>query len=284
MSDTPQGPGWWLASDGKYYPPNTPPVGSPLPPPGSPPIAPAAPPTQPLAPQPHFNTPPRSVSPGLSGTLQGFGWAACGIAILTALLAIGNLIAFNQWWDSPIGSAEEADALDELSTLEDGLAGLGGIMTLVELVVFVLMLIWANQAHKATQGIWPGPRKWSSGWTIGGWFIPFANLVIPKLVLNEIERIAFSPRSNGYVGEGWRRRSTMIQGWIWWLGIIVGYILNAIGNLLVGGGEARAGEVRAGRVFNAVGLTLVAIGAGYGALYVRRITSRLTADGLRQQP
>ncbi len=35
MSDTPQGPGWWLASDGKYYPPQ----------PSSPPEPPVAPPT-----------------------------------------------------------------------------------------------------------------------------------------------------------------------------------------------------------------------------------------------
>lgn len=38
MSDTPQGPGWWLASDGKYYPPQQPP---PLP---GPPQVPGPPP------------------------------------------------------------------------------------------------------------------------------------------------------------------------------------------------------------------------------------------------
>lgn len=27
MSDTPQGPGWWQASDGRYYPPQAPPGG-----------------------------------------------------------------------------------------------------------------------------------------------------------------------------------------------------------------------------------------------------------------
>lgn len=33
MSDTSQGPGWWLASDGKWYPPQ--PSGPPPPPPGA---------------------------------------------------------------------------------------------------------------------------------------------------------------------------------------------------------------------------------------------------------
>ncbi len=36
MSDTSQGPGWWLASDGKWYPPQTAPLGAPLPPQGQP--------------------------------------------------------------------------------------------------------------------------------------------------------------------------------------------------------------------------------------------------------
>lgn len=38
MSDTPQGPGWWQASDGKFYPPQS------APSPNAPPILPSAPP------------------------------------------------------------------------------------------------------------------------------------------------------------------------------------------------------------------------------------------------
>ena len=46
MSDVPQGPGWWQASDGKYYPPEQFPSSEP--PPEAPPVAPpSTPPTQP---------------------------------------------------------------------------------------------------------------------------------------------------------------------------------------------------------------------------------------------
>lgn len=51
MSDAPQGPGWWLASDGKWYPPQ---VDGPPPPPS---------PTQASAPQP-FIGPPAVQPPG----------------------------------------------------------------------------------------------------------------------------------------------------------------------------------------------------------------------------
>lgn len=43
MSDVAQGPGWWQASDGKWYPPESHPSAAPLPPPTLPPPQPSAP-------------------------------------------------------------------------------------------------------------------------------------------------------------------------------------------------------------------------------------------------
>lgn len=76
MSDTPQGPGWWLASDGKWYPPQ------PTAPPPAPtaPIAPAVPPAG-YGPPPQPNLPPppgygafpvSQVKSGMSGCLKAF--------------------------------------------------------------------------------------------------------------------------------------------------------------------------------------------------------------------
>ncbi len=44
MSDAPEGPGWWLASDGKYYPPQPPTGSAPAPEQGWAPVEPAGPP------------------------------------------------------------------------------------------------------------------------------------------------------------------------------------------------------------------------------------------------
>jgi len=73
MSDTSQGPGWWLASDGKWYPPEqvpgpTEPVAPVVPPPAAvepPPVAPVAPaPVAPVAATPPPVTPPVVPPPG----------------------------------------------------------------------------------------------------------------------------------------------------------------------------------------------------------------------------
>lgn len=277
MSDAPQGDGWWLASDGKWYPPQS--AAPPLLPPPVPGLT--APQTRAVAPVAGLR---RSVAAGLSGTLQGFYWALAGFAALSATFAVGTLVAFNSWWDTPVGSREEARALDDWVQVEDTFEGLAGMMFLSGLVVFILMIIWMNICHKVTQQLWPGQRSWSSGWTVGAWFIPFANAVIPKLVMNEIERIAVSQRSHGVVGAQWRSTATSPIGWLWWLGLVIGTIVNTIGSGIGSDLDSSAGEVRAGYVLNALGLSLVAAGAVFGALYVRRIGRRLSHRGITDEP
>ena len=278
MTETPEGPVWRPPSSGELP---TSRAGRPLPPPGAPPIAATRPPSGPLAAQVPLNAPAQSVSPGLGGTLQGFFWAMCGLSIVALLLAIGNLLAFNAWWDTPIGSREADDALDDWVRVEDALQAVGGVMLIVGIVVFVLLVVWSNRAHAASQELWLGERTWSSGWSVGGWFIPLGNAVIPKMVLDEIERIAFAVRSGGRADEAWRTVSTSAVGWVWWLAMIVGALLNVAGNRLGTELGASAAEVRLGYVLNCVGLTVSAVGMAAGAVFVRKLTSRLTAEGLR---
>ncbi|MGB0114160.1 MAG: DUF4328 domain-containing protein [Ilumatobacteraceae bacterium] len=306
MSDVQQGPGWWLASDGKWYPPESRPQPLPPPPVATPPggtgprpqvgVTPSGPPAygQPTYAQPahgqaaygHLGVgavAPRSVSTGLTGTLQGFLWAVCGFALVASVMALVSLVAFNTYWDTPINSRAEADAFDDWIAIDDAFGALAGIAVLCGLVVFVLMLIWMNGAHKTTQQLWFGERKWTSGWTVGAWFIPFANAVLPKLVLNEIERIALEPRSNGAVPATWRSRSLLLIGNLWWIGLIVGTVLAQFGGLSTGD-EPASGDFQITYVLDAVGLALVGVSAIFGALYVRRLGGRLSAAGLRLEP
>jgi hypothetical protein len=88
MSDTPQGPGWWLASDGKYYAPEQasgpqpePPPQPATPPPVPPPIA------QPPAPQPP-GPQPANKSGG-----KGCIYALIAVAAVVVLGVIGIIAA-----------------------------------------------------------------------------------------------------------------------------------------------------------------------------------------------
>ncbi|WP_421119959.1 hypothetical protein ACE2AJ_00945 [Aquihabitans daechungensis] len=100
MSDTSQGPGWWQASDGKWYPPEQAPGAGPAgPPPGGPP--------------PGYGTPPAYGAPaggpptGVGvGDIVGYGWkkfqehlgaiivaVLIYVVIIAVFLFLGNIIS-----------------------------------------------------------------------------------------------------------------------------------------------------------------------------------------------
>jgi len=218
---------------------------------------------------------PRTVSGGLSGTLQGFFWAVGGVSAVAALSAVVGVATFNTYWDTRSGSSAEAAAADDLELADGVINSMVGLASIGGLVIFILIIIWMNQAHKATQDLQPGPRSWSSGWTIGGWFIPLANAVIPKIVFNEIERIALAPRSAGVVASDWRTRSTLWIGWVWWLLFLIGASVGSIGYGMFDDFGGTPGSWRAGYWMVAVGYAGVAVSSVFGALYIRRIGQAL---------
>ena len=140
--------------------------------------------------------------------------------------------------------------------------------------MFVVTIVWMNKAHKTTQRLWRGSRKWTSGWTVGGWFIPFANFVIPKKVLNEIERIATAPRTGGVVGSGWRQESTSALGWLWWIGFSLSIVFRTIGTGLLGDLTGPDDDITAGYTTQAIGsfLTVAAMDAARGGIDEARST------------
>lgn len=97
VSDSPQGPGWWQASDGKWYPPQdpapAPPPPSNLPPPGY------LPPPQPG----YLGQPMAPVSTGMSGCLKG-GLIAGGILLV---LGLGSCVVL------AVAIDDAADEIDE---------------------------------------------------------------------------------------------------------------------------------------------------------------------------
>lgn len=123
MSDTPQGPGWWQASDAKWHPPEqapgVAPPPAPAPPPGyGPPPAPGALPygsTPGYGPPPQqYGAPPMGYAPvvaqGMSGCLKAF---LVVLALGVLLLVVGGIAAVfliddavDEFRD---GDADEAD-------------------------------------------------------------------------------------------------------------------------------------------------------------------------------
>ena len=264
MSDTSQGPGWWLASDGRWYPPTTAP--GPTPPPPSP--------TGASAPLPG-----PAVSPVLAVLVQvAFGFTAA-IYALGLGLTLHARSTFDAAWQAPVADLE---LLRRAIDADERLASFAPISVVVNLGLLALLIVWMWQSHGATDRLRPGERRWGRGWTIGGWFVPFANLVIPKRVMNEMERIATAPRIGGVLAPGWRQVDSSAIGWAWWVLFVAAWIGGRVANGMVDDATESLDATAALDAYLMMAITSsLAIGsAACGAVLIGRISRRLSPSAL----
>ena len=267
MSDRPQGEGWWLASDGKWYPPESRP----------------APPTPPA---PAWAVPQTVLSRGLHVAVRVFFYLSAAAAGLSVIALAGAIPKFSAWWNAPLGSdADEWEAWEGASDLWGASAGLLG---LAGLVLFILLLVWGSQAYRSLARSGAEGRSWSSGWAVGGWFIPLGNLVIPRLVLSEIERIAHPDNGPPPVGDRWRRLPLLGTGVAWWALMLLTGVVGVAGAAVLSAATLFSGEgadmvatitdgvrYRSGLMVVAAAQALAGIAQLLGAAYFRSLGERL---------
>lgn len=121
MSDVSQGPGWWLASDGKWYPPQS----EPAPPPPTP-VPPPAPQPQPVGqpavtPAPAFQHVPSPVAPPKKGMSGGaIAGLIVGFLLLSLLGGCVALVLVARQGGEKIGDAVDRFEDDIGAAIEEG--------------------------------------------------------------------------------------------------------------------------------------------------------------------
>ena len=181
--------------------------------------------------------------------------------------------------NSSMGSSFESNALNDWVSAEDNYTTFFGLYSLVAIPVFILLIIFSFKAYKSTQSLWMGPRKWSRGWTVGGWFIPLANFIIVPKVLIETDRIASAPRNGGQVSDGWQglKANSML---IWWWAVYgVGTVMN-YGVTYANGEDASFDDYKTGMYIGMLGGLMVAASCVLAALTVRRMGKSLSPSSM----
>ncbi len=104
-----------------------------------------------------------------------------GIALCSAFYILMSIIM--------IAFPEAKMDMDDGSSLNIGLAlmGLASIMEIIfRVTVIVLFLIWEYRSFNNLSALKARNLEYSPGWSVGWWFIPFANLVKPFQVMREL--------------------------------------------------------------------------------------------------
>ncbi|MFI5053014.1 MAG: DUF4328 domain-containing protein [Acidimicrobiia bacterium] len=191
------------------------------------PLAPDLPPPPPPIGAPGFasrtSAPYGGVQPRYS-SLRGL-WIALalliGIEILTVLTFAGTvvnrLVQLDHFDQTP-----SLVTATNLRDADDAVGAAAGWLSLIALAILVLVIIYLFRASKNT-ALWRSDRPtWAAGWTIGAWFIPLANAVLPCLVICEIWK-----RSDPGAADPAARRGSARVVW-WWVVFVVGFVAASI--------------------------------------------------------
>lgn len=100
----------------------------------------------------------------------------CALSVVTSVLETGFLTR------SLETGVDAAEAL--ANTLRQGLVGV--LSLAVSLGTGVVFLIWFHRAHANLPALGGRRLKYSPGWAVGGFFVPFLNFVRPAQVMTEI--------------------------------------------------------------------------------------------------
>ncbi len=252
MADRSRGEGWWQASDGKWYPPEL--LDAPRqqwPTTDLTPVVPAASTT--------------AVSPGI-GTQVSVGVSA----VFSGATAVTGFMFASAVRRSGVGWDTDADAI----AARDLWLNTSAMWFLTLIVAAVLVITWSYRVSKAMTARGAEGRKWAPGWAIGSWFVPFANLLIPRLVFAEMERCASEPYRGTPIEHRWVANHRFSIGDVWWFlwvtGNLVSYLATAAGN----GVTAQPGSYATYLTIGSMGSL---IGAGAGVALILEIRALVSA-------
>ncbi len=134
-------------------------------------------------------------------------WVSLGFEIISILSDLGQMSLLNG-----VYTDAEAEANDSRQSLI-GLGYLG-----VFIVTGITFLMWVYRANLNCRGFGARGMKFTPGWSVGYYFVPFINLVRPYQSMKEIWQVSHNPND-------WEFQPvSALLGWWWALWIISGIL------------------------------------------------------------
>jgi hypothetical protein len=249
MADRPRDDTWWIASDGKWYPPNLEPDSS---------VAPVVDVQSPMTPAAS------AVVPRVLTRIAAGALVATSITFVVAAF-------FGLQYGTALRSTSVSD--ESRTSAEEVFLGWSSFALFAMVATGVLILVWTFRTSKAFDARGATNRRWNRGWTIGAWFIPLASFVLPKLVFNELERISKIPFFSDAIGDQWKRESHSAVGDLWWLLWVVGLFLLQATQLLLTDPTVDAGTVDVATSLSSLAHAILAAAGIALVVVMRRVES-----------
>ncbi len=145
-----------------------------------------------------------------------------GIFIVLAILnviAVVSGYAQAQLLNAAIGG--EVVTESEAMANDARQSAIGVMQTLLYITAAIIFLVWVHRAHSNLLSLGAIELRFTSGWAVGWFFIPFMSLFRPYQVVSEIWK-ASDPNVDTADKISWKNVATSpIVGW-WWAFFIIG--------------------------------------------------------------
>lgn len=170
----------------------------------------------------------RVLQPGVTMAVRVAFYAVAALSIASLIAAINEISAFDTLRLGR-GGAEAVRAVADAEQLSEGFVTL---VLWVGVVTGILTIRWWHRAYRAILSAKPVGLRWSPGWAVGAWFIPIGNLIISKLILDEIDRVSRAAEAGD---SDWASQPRLaLTGW-WWLLWVGGLVVGIYGATMLGG-------------------------------------------------
>lgn len=135
--------------------------------------------------------------------------AALGVmAVLSAVSVVLELNYANAIDDLFNGNGGFEDALGA----EDARGAVGAVFLGGIIITAILWVLWVQRSRTNAIALGAGGQRYSDGLAVGGWFIPLANIVIGRTVINDLWRATDPTIPSGYWVAG-RPVAGIVNGW-----------------------------------------------------------------------
>jgi hypothetical protein len=238
-----------------------------LPPPPPPSVPPPPPPPQPVTAPPARWRDQRGLSVAL---VVVFGVMVC--AAVVAAVALVNRISVVQ----DFKAGRFGDVITRANDADDFVDGASAFYSITQLVIIVLFIIWQFRAAKNNEALDRRSPRFGPGWSIGAWFIPLANFVIPVMIMQDLWRGATPTTPRG--DPRWRSAPGSWLIGVWWAAWLLSLLRFGASN----GDDTSLDDIESSNKIALVGVVATVVAAVLAAFVVWML-SRRQLDTLRAQ-
>jgi Domain of unknown function (DUF4328)/Protein of unknown function (DUF2510) len=192
---------------------------------------------------------------------------AVALLTLAEIVVVAHRLSILSGLEHGTVSLSSADAAD------NQVRAVAGVRFLAVAATAVAFIFWQWRTAKNALSLRRYCARYTPGWSIGGWFIPFANLVIPYRVMQELWSSS-DPHSSSTDWDE-QPRSRLIS--LWWTTFLASAFITRIYSATHAGGTATISSVRTSNQITLIGLTLYVVAAIIAMRVVQQLTSRQSA-------